>query len=114
MNEYTQLENILSNTLNKLAGEDTNNPERPIIKDVIKTDELYYMLNDVIGIDDGKKFWQYTNKEIIAEAKYSRDKYLDASWTVGENCIGINGKEAQRESMKEYNQLKKFLRKWDK
>tara|TARA_R100000963_G_C4551466_1_gene44258 strand:+ start:76 stop:360 length:285 start_codon:yes stop_codon:yes gene_type:complete len=86
---------------------------RPIIKDLSLCDELHHQFYEVISIDDGILVWEYSDEEIIAEANYVKEKYEDQTWSCGLALAGYEGKEEQKIARKEYNQIKRFLKKWE-
>jgi len=86
---------------------------RPIVKDLLKCDELRYQFEDVICIDDSKEVWEYTDQEIIEETKYVKTKYEAGNgWTHYDEIIGKWNKDDIKVARKEYNQIKRFLKKW--
>jgi len=86
---------------------------RQIVKDLSLCDELYHQFYEVISIDDGILVWEYSDEEIIAEANYVKEKYEDQTWSHGLSLAGYEGKEEQKIARKEYNQIKRFLKKWE-
>ena len=87
---------------------------RKINKDLNLCDELYHQFYEVISVDDGIEVWEYSDEEIIAEANYVKEKYEDQTWSCGLALAGYEGKESQKIARKEYNQIKRFLKNWDK
>ena len=88
---------------------------RQIVKDLLKCDELDYQFIRVICIDDSKEVWEYTDQEIIEEAKYVKTKYEAGNgWIHYDMISGEDGREAQKVARKEYNQVKRFIKKWEK
>jgi hypothetical protein len=87
---------------------------RKIVKDLNLCWELYHQFYEVISVDDGIEVWEYSDEEIIAEVRYVKEKYEDENWSHGFDLAGHSGKEAQKIARKEYNQIKRFLKNWDK
>jgi len=86
---------------------------RPIIKGLKKCLVLEDQIQFVIGADDEKEVWEYTDQEIIDEAKYVQSKYDgDIGFDEQEWLEGEDGKEAQKIARKEYNSVKRFIKKW--
>jgi len=89
--------------------------DRQIIKDLLKCDELYYQFVEVICIDDSQEVWEYTDQEIIEEAKYVKAKYEAGNgWIHYDMIIGKWNKDDIKVARKEYNQIKRFIKKWEK
>ena len=88
--------------------------DRQIVKDLLKCDELYEHFINVICIDDAKEVWEYDDQEIIEEAKYVKTKYEDEGWIHNDMMIGLDGEDAKKVARKEYNQIKRFINKWEK
>ena len=85
---------------------------RTLVSDALKCDELSYAL-DIIGTDDGKKPEEYTDAEIIAEAKYCLNLYYEGGTNHSEMMSGSCGKDSLRIARREVKQLKAFLAKHD-
>ena len=85
---------------------------RPIIQAIKKIPELYHQFYEVISIDDGILVWEYSDEEIIAEARYVKEKYEDHTWSCGLALAGYEGKEEQKLARQEYNSIKRFIKKW--
>ena len=90
-----------------------NEADRPIVKDLDKSTELHYQFYEVISVDDGILVWEYSDEEIIAEANYIKEKYEDENWSCGLALAGYEGKEEQKIARKEYNEVKRFIKKWE-
>jgi|TARA_R100000789_G_C2974221_1_gene141596 hypothetical protein len=86
---------------------------RQIVKDLLKCDELYEHFINVICVDDNKSIKEYSNQEIMEEVKYVKSKYNDEGWIHNDMMIGLDGKDAQKMAKAEYNQIKRFLKKWE-
>ena len=97
-----------------LTGENIMKQDRQIVKDLLNCDELYHQFINVICIDDNKSVEEYSNQEIIEEAKYVKTKYEDEGWIHNDMMIGLDGEDAKKVARKEYNQIKRFIKKWEK
>ena len=98
-----------------LTGESIMKQDRQIVKDLLNCDELYHQFINVICIDDNKSVEEYSNQEIIEEAKYVKTKYEAGNgWIHYDMISGEDGREAQKVARKEYNQIKRFIKKWEK
>lgn len=88
---------------------------RKIVQDMLKCDELYHQFVDIIGVDDGKAPEEYSDDEIIEEAKYVLQKYTDGnqSWRNYE-MLHSDDADERRIARKEMNQIQKFLAKYAK
>jgi len=87
---------------------------RPIVEDSRKIQELYVQLNEVIGVDDNKEDWEYSDEEIISEAKYVKSQFDGGiGFDYEEILAGEYGTDEERKFLrKQYNQIKRFLKKW--
>lgn len=86
---------------------------RSIIKSALAIDELKNDLEN-IALDDKKEIDQYTDKEILAEAKYVLQMFLNganAHWNY-EDLQGENGPEQQKWAQGEVRKLKAFIKKY--
>ena len=88
--------------------------DRQIVKDLLKCDELYHQFINVICIDDNKSVEEYSDQEIIEESKFVKSKYDDEGWVHNDMMIGLDGEDAKKVARKEYNQVKRFIKKWEK
>jgi hypothetical protein len=87
---------------------------RAIIKAAFKIDELAYDL-DNIATDDKKKVEDYTDSEILYEAKHVLGLFLDDTnphWN-NEDLHGENGLEQQKWAIGEVRKLKAFIKKYN-
>ena len=89
--------------------------DRQIIKDLLNCDELYEQFVNVICVDDNKFVEEYSEQEIIEEAKYVKTKYEAGNgWIHYDMISGEDGREAQKVARKEYkiteSQEKKALK----
>ena len=85
---------------------------RPIIKDL-----PFVFMEHLKGValDDRIEFWEYTDDEIVSEARYFQSKYDgNIGFEEQEDLAGLNGKEIQKTRRREYNQIKRFISKWSK
>jgi hypothetical protein len=86
---------------------------RAIIKSALAIDELKNDLQN-IATDDKKEIDQYTDKEILAEAKYVFEMFLNGTnphWNY-EDLQGENGPEQQKWARSEVRKLKAFIKKF--
>lgn len=86
---------------------------RAIIKSALAIDELAYTL-DNISADDKKKVEDYTDAEIMHEAKYVLDLFTDPNeshWNA-EDLRGENGSEQQKWARAQVRKLKAFIKKY--
>jgi hypothetical protein len=86
---------------------------RAIIKSALAIDELENSLEN-ISSDDNKAIDQYTDKEIVNEAKYVLEMFLDGTnphWNY-EDLQGENGPEQQKWAQGEVRKLNAFIKKY--
>lgn len=86
---------------------------RAIIKAALKIDELAYDLECISG-DDKKEINDYTDSEILHEAKHVLGLFLDGTnphWNY-EDLHGENGPEQQAWARGEVRKLKAFIKKY--
>ena len=86
---------------------------RAIIKAAMSIDELAYDLEN-ISTDDKKKIEDYTDSEIINEAKHVLGLFVDpleSHWNREDFC-GENGPEKQKWARGEVRKLKAFINKF--
>jgi hypothetical protein len=86
---------------------------RAIIKAALAIDELAYDLEN-ISADDGKQIGDYTDAEIVSEAKYVLDQFQEAlgGHLNYEDLSGENGEERQEWARGEVRQLKALIKKF--
>jgi len=86
---------------------------RAIIKAALAIDELQYDLEN-ISADDGKQIEDYTDAEIVSEAKYVLDQFQEAlgSHLNYEDLSGENGPERQKWARGEVRKLKALIKKF--
>lgn len=86
---------------------------RAIIKSALAIDELQNDLEN-IAIDDKKKIEDYTDSEILHEAKHVLGLFLDGTnphWNY-EDLQGENGPEQQKWAQGEVRKLNAFIKKY--
>jgi hypothetical protein len=86
---------------------------RAIIKSALAIDELAHDLEN-IAIDDKKKIEDYTDSEILHEAKHVLGLFLDGTnphWNY-EDLQGENGPEQQKWAQGEVRKLNAFIKKY--
>lgn len=87
---------------------------RAIIKAALKIDELAYDLEN-IAMDDKKKVENYTDSEILHEAKHVLGMFLDEvnpHWN-NQDLSGENGSEQQKWARVEVRKLNAFIKKYN-
>ena len=87
---------------------------RALVRDALKCDELNYHLREIIGVDDGKSPEEYTDAEIIGEAKYVLESYFIEGAINNDMLTNDFGDrvEEQKLAEKEVRQLKRFIKKY--
>ncbi len=86
---------------------------RVIIKSALAIDELRNNLEN-IATDDKKEIDQYTDAEILVEAKYVLEMFLDGRnphWNY-QDLQGENGPEQQKWAQGEVRKLRAFIKKY--
>ena len=86
---------------------------RAIIKSALAIDELKNDLEN-ISADDKKEIDQYTDQEILVEAKHVLEMFLDGNnphWNY-EDLQGENGSVQQKWAQGEVRKLKAFIKKY--
>ena len=84
---------------------------RKILKDLSKNYILQEQIELIAG-DDGINYWEYSDKEIIAECVYHLKRYHpDSGFDDGEAFNGDYGIEEQKQAKKECREIKRFLKK---
>jgi len=86
---------------------------REIIKSALAIDELKNDLENIAS-DDKKEIDQYTDKEILAEAKHVLEMFVDGTnphWNY-EDLQGENGHEQQKWARSEVRKLNAFIKKY--
>jgi hypothetical protein len=86
---------------------------RAIIKSAMAIDELKNDLEN-IATDDKKEIDQYTDAEILVEAKHVLEMFLDGTnphWN-HEDLQGENGPEQQKWAQGEVRKLQAFIKKY--
>jgi hypothetical protein len=86
---------------------------RPIIKSALAIEELAYTL-DNISIDDKVSVESYTDEQIVNEAKYVLDLFVNPSQghINHEAWIGDEGPEQKAWARKQVRQLKAFIKQY--
>ena len=86
---------------------------RAIIKSALAIDELKNDLQNIAS-DDKKEIDQYTDKEILTEAKHVLDLFVNGTnphWNY-EDLQGENGPDQQKWARSEVRKLKAFIKKY--
>ncbi len=81
--------------------------------DAMKIDELAYTLNN-ISTDDKKAVADYAASEVIEEAKYVLDLFINPSQghINHDALIGEEGPDQQKWASKQVRQLRSFIKKY--
>ena len=81
--------------------------------DAMKIDELAYTLNN-ISQDDKKPITAYTADEVVDEAKYVLDLFINPSQghINHDALIGEEGPDQQKWANKQVRQLRSFIKKY--
>jgi len=85
---------------------------RQIVKDMLKCEELAHVFNNQLCVDDNKTPDEYTDHEIIDEAKYQLSLYYESGTTNNEMFMGEWSKDEQKQAKREVQQIKRFLAKY--
>ena len=85
---------------------------RKIVQDMLKCNELYHVFINILCVDDQKDVNDYTDDEIIAEAKYQLDMYFESGTANSDMLNGEYSRGEQRQAEKEVAQIRKFLAKY--
>ena len=80
------------------------------IKDAINISELQYDLES-ISQDDNKPIEQYTQKEIVDEAKYVLSLYNEGG-TLANEDLYCDDKKVRKEAANQVKQLKQYIKKY--
>lgn len=65
-----------------------------------------------ISTDDKKAITEYTQTEIVEEAKWVLNNFLSYGCSLNEKFSGLEGVEAQKEAKREVAALKRFIKKY--
>jgi hypothetical protein len=84
---------------------------KAIIKSALAIDELANNLKQ-IAQDDKKEVTQYTDAEIVHEAKYILSCFHEDGHMNNEDLMGDNGPEQQKWARSEVRKLKAFIKKF--
>ena len=85
---------------------------RQIVKDMLKCDELHHVFLNRLCVDDNKIPGEYSDQEIIDEAKYQLSLYYESGTTNNEMFTGEWSAEEQTQAKREVQQIKRFLAKY--
>ena len=84
---------------------------RSIIKSAMSIDELANTLQQ-ISQDDKKEINDYTDAQIVHEAKYVLSCYHESGHLNNEDYIGENGEEFQKDARDQVKKLNAFIKKF--
>lgn len=85
---------------------------RKIVKDMLKCGELCHVFNNQLCVDDQKTPDEYSDQDIIDEAKYQLSLYYESGTTNNEMFTGEWSAEEQAQAKREVQQIKRFLAKY--
>jgi len=85
---------------------------RKIVRDLLKCDELAHVFVNNLCVDDGKDINDYTDQELVDEAKYQLGLYYETGTANNDMLIGERTLEEQRTAKREVQQIKRFLSKY--
>jgi hypothetical protein len=85
---------------------------RAIVKAAFKISELHQTLLN-ISEDDGKEIEDYTDNEIIAEAKYVLSTYFENGHINNDMLAGEYGTVAKREATQDVRKMKALIAKYN-
>jgi hypothetical protein len=85
---------------------------RKIVQDVIKCDELRYVFENQLCVDDNKDIGDYADEEYLAEARYRWKLYFEPGTTPYQMRNGDYGRAEQRIAIKELVQIQNFIAKY--
>jgi len=104
--------NFINGTRLKKATKRKANPSnRPIIKAAMNIRELAYDLEN-ISQDDKKQISDYTDAEILHEAKYVLEIYHESGTVSNDALMGEHGKEEQKSARDDVRKLKALIKKF--
>jgi len=89
----------------------SNPTYRPIIKAAMNIRELAYDLEN-ISQDDKKQISDYTDAEILHEAKYVLDIYHESGTVSNDALMGEHGKDEQKSARDDVRKLKALIKKF--
>ena len=85
---------------------------REIVRDLLRCDELAHVFINNLCVDDSKDINDYTDQELVAEAKYQLGMYYENGTTNNDMLMGVYTREEQIKAQKEVRQIKRFLSKY--
>lgn len=85
--------------------------KKTIYQEASDIHELQVSLEN-ISTDDKKAITDYTQTEMVNEAKWVLNNFLSYGCSLHEMLDGTEGKETQRDAKKQVKQLQKFIKKW--
>jgi len=89
----------------------TNPTKRPILKAAMNIRELAYDLEN-ISQDDKKQISDYTDAEILHEAKYVLEIYHESGTVSNDALMGEHGKDEQKSARDDVRKLKALIKKF--
>lgn len=100
-----------ANNIRKYESQKTNPTMRPIIKAATNIRELAYDLEN-ISQDDKKQISDYTDAEILHEAKYILEIYHESGTVSNDALMGEHGKDEQKSARDDVRKLKALIKKF--
>jgi hypothetical protein len=85
---------------------------KQITKDALKIPEFSHVLYNVIGVDDNKAPEEYTDRELISEAKYILSCFGERGHLLNDLLNGDDGPEEQRYALQNVKMLRSFIEKY--
>jgi hypothetical protein len=87
---------------------------KQITKDALNIPEFSHVLCNVIGVDDNKKPEEYSDRELISEAKYILSCFNERGHLLNDLLNGEDGPEEQKYATDNVMLLRKFIEKYKK
>ena len=100
-----------SGAFKKTAKREANPTMRPIIRAALNIRELAYDLEN-ISQDDKKQISDYTDTEILHEAKYILEIYHESGTVSNDALMGEHGKDEQKSARDDVRKLKALIKKF--
>jgi hypothetical protein len=87
---------------------------RQIVKDAINIPEFSHVLHNVIGVDDNKTPEEYSDRELISEARYILSCFGERGHLLNDLLNGDDGPEEQKYASQNVKMLRAFIAKHTK
>jgi hypothetical protein len=108
--QYKVTPQLHTNPVKKTIKRKANTTMRPIIKAALNIRELAYDLEN-ISQDDKKQISDYTDAEILHEAKYVLEIYHESGTVSNDALMGEHGKDEQKSARDDVRKLKALIKK---